>query len=251
MIEAVCPVGSHPFTYEARSKGGRRRIYCSPEHAQQGWLDNRATKPTRRCSRCKQDKPQEEFAGKAASYCHTCFSEYKTERTVNVCEYPGCVEPKARGRGARFCAEHRDIAAQEKIARAADRHRVQECQWPECTEPKLRGYGHRYCDTHAYPPDLSKLSANVMARRRGMTQDEYDAKVSAQGGLCALCGKPPGKRQLSADHDHKCCPGVKSCGKCQRDLLCDRCNPLLGYAQDDTGILELAIAYLRKWEAAE
>jgi len=29
---------------------------------------------------------------------------------------------------------------------------------------------------------------------------------------------------LHVDHDHNCCNGVKSCGKCVRGIICNRCN---------------------------
>jgi len=59
-----------------------------------------------------------------------------------------------------------------------------------------------------------------------MTLDEYDAILESQGGHCALCPKTPEEdgRRLSVDHDHACCPGRETCGKCIRGLLCYICN---------------------------
>src|SRR4029077_2130187 len=33
---------------------------------------------------------------------------------------------------------------------------------------------------------------------------------------------------LAVDHDHNCCPGAHSCGKCIRGILCGTCNSALG-----------------------
>jgi len=62
---------------------------------------------------------------------------------------------------------------------------------------------------------------------------------------CKICGTiDPGKQGWHIDHDHKCCPAKRSCGKCVRELLCARCNHLIGFANDDAEILKSAIAYL-------
>lgn len=73
--------------------------------------------------------------------------------------------------------------------------------------------------------------------------------LEAQGGGCAICGTPPNGRRLSVDHDHSCCPGVKTCGKCVGGLLCNRCNVGIGNLQDSPEILERALAYLRRARA--
>lgn len=86
-----------------------------------------------------------------------------------------------------------------------------------------------------------------------ITPAQYDEMAAAQDYACAVCGGisvgPGGAwRDLCIDHDHTCCPGSKSCGKCVRGLLCDTCNLLLGQANDDLGILTAAANYLRAWQ---
>lgn len=79
----------------------------------------------------------------------------------------------------------------------------------------------------------------------GITLEEYEALLTAQGGVCFICRTKPRKVRLAVDHDHRCCPKGKSCGRCVRGLLCKRCNRnLLGSAHDDTAILRRAIEYL-------
>lgn len=77
-----------------------------------------------------------------------------------------------------------------------------------------------------------------------ITLEEYSAKLAAQGGRCAICRKLPGKTRLHVDHDHRCCPGRKGCGRCNRDLLCFTCNGLVG-AMERLG--EALLGYLAKW----
>lgn len=78
-----------------------------------------------------------------------------------------------------------------------------------------------------------------------LTKEMYEALYEAQGGRCALCQRATGKtRRLSVDHNHKCCPGRKSCGRCVRGLLCRPCNTLLGRARDAIEFFARCIEYL-------
>ena len=74
---------------------------------------------------------------------------------------------------------------------------------------------------------------------------------------CPLCGvdlvtpvvNRSGKYQalLAVDHDHGCCPGERSCGKCVRGLVCRDCNAMLGLARDNADSLRRAASYLTDW----
>lgn len=83
----------------------------------------------------------------------------------------------------------------------------------------------------------------------GMTVDEWEEKILAQNGCCAICRKPETATRLgkpltlSVDHNHK--TGAI------RDLLCRACNVLLGYANEDADVLIKAIAYLRRHNGVE
>lgn len=81
----------------------------------------------------------------------------------------------------------------------------------------------------------------------GITIEQYEAMVKAQGNLCAVCKKPetaksrwhPDKpKNLAVDHSHKT-------GKI-RELLCYRCNAALGYILEDPEIALAMACYIRK-----
>jgi len=76
-----------------------------------------------------------------------------------------------------------------------------------------------------------------LRREYGITVEEYDEMLAAQGGGCAICGGPQVKRQwLAVDHDH-------ATGEV-RGLLCDPCNLAVGLFGDDPSTLQRAIDYL-------
>ena len=56
---------------------------------------------------------------------------------------------------------------------------------------------------------------------------------------CTKCSE-----QKNVDHDHDCCPGQSSCGKCIRGLLCLTCNRALGLLKDDPMRVRAAADYL-------
>jgi len=37
----------------------------------------------------------------------------------------------------------------------------------------------------------------------GITLEDYEDRLTRQGGCCAICGSKPGTKSLSVDHDHK------------------------------------------------
>lgn len=62
-----------------------------------------------------------------------------------------------------------------------------------------------------------------------MTIDEYWEMLRVQDG-CAICHAQwkPGSKMFAVDHDHSCCQGQVTCGKCVRGLLCHTCNIKVG-----------------------
>jgi hypothetical protein len=66
-----------------------------------------------------------------------------------------------------------------------------------------------------------------LKNRYGITPEQYNILFDKQQGKCSICIKQQPQRKLSVDHDHRCCKGRRSCGKCIRGLLCVRCNTFI------------------------
>jgi hypothetical protein len=83
-------------------------------------------------------------------------------------------------------------------------------------------------------------------RTYGLAPGRYQELYEEQGRVCYICRRANGStKALSVDHDHSCCPGKTSCGKCVRGLLCGGCNyKILGHLRDSTEALQRAIDYL-------
>ena len=97
------------------------------------------------------------------------------------------------------------------------------------------------------PPSNSSTSVKRKRRRRVKPEGaallkehrhEYEAILAAQGGVCAICGRPPSvRRKLDMDHDHKTMH--------VRGLLCVPCNRALTYRLTPEW-LRAALAYVTR-----
>jgi len=71
------------------------------------------------------------------------------------------------------------------------------------------------------------------------TWDELQDLYRYQKGLCGLCELPmrglertgDRRKTTNVDHDHACCSGGKSCGKCVRALVHPQCNTVLSLVE--------------------
>jgi len=107
-----------------------------------------------------------------------------------------------------------------------DRHQARgrkyECK--ECVNKKRRG---RY---------QNQNRAQHLKNAYGISEDEYRAILSAQGGCCAICLNVD-KGNLSVDHDHVTNE--------IRGLLCKKCNCAIGLLYDDPQRIDRAAKYIR------
>lgn len=112
-----------------------------------------------------------------------------------------------------------------------------------CDRAKNRKYHHDNRERSA-----TRNRVNALARF-GLTQELYDALLEKQGGVCAICFQSnTDTRLLAIDHDHSCCPGKGSCGKCVRGLLCGPCNLGIGSLKDSKELVSNAYKYLEEWD---
>ena len=109
---------------------------------------------------------------------------------------------------------------------------------------KLTTPGPRCATCHRDRRTTVQLARRLayVAKQYGLTPEQYTALWEAQEGKCYICKR---NRASCVDHDHKCCPGKTSCGKCVRGLLCNPCNKgVLGHLRDNVQSLIRAITYL-------
>lgn len=75
------------------------------------------------------------------------------------------------------------------------------------------------------------------AKALGVSDEQYERLLAAQGGGCAICGNTPKTRRLHVDHDH-------ATGEV-RGLICHRDNRFLLHTWATEAILSSAAAYRR------
>lgn len=179
------------------------------------------------------------------------------ERTLarhmaRVKECAWCRDPLPIGKraNARFCSvecgtkwHNQQKALVQKRATVATREPCPVCAEPV---PASRPRGALYCSKvckdsadHSMSPEASRRRKDDILRYLyGLSVEDYQARLDAQGGVCAVCGtdKPGGKGAFHVDHCHT--------GGHVRGLLCHHCNLGLGNFKDDPERLRRAAAYL-------
>lgn len=83
-----------------------------------------------------------------------------------------------------------------------------------------------------------KARNNRLIKKYGITAQQYDALVLEQSGKCKICFRPPKKRRLCVDHDHRT--------KRVRGLLCYGCNYNLWYWDKNKSCLVRMVQYLEE-----
>lgn len=97
--------------------------------------------------------------------------------------------------------------------------------------------------TAAFP---DKKKDTRIRHRYGIGLAEFNDLLANQNGKCDICPKEISGSTAYLDHDHSCCSGKRACGKCIRALLCQNCNTIIGFANDNPEILRAAAEWLER-----
>lgn len=191
----------------------------------------RVAEDGRQCSRCKIFKSWSEFPKNKhgtrgyQSWCRDCFREYdgrqkKKEYLIN-------------GVG-RECSECGQFKPWSEFHKRKDLSTGCTSHCKTCRKKRTQR------DT-----ENGSIRNRELKRKYGVDLETCQHIAVKQGNACAICGTTEkgfirGRaRYWSVDHDHKT-------GKV-RGLLCQKCNTILGLANDDIQVLENAILYLKKY----
>src|ERR1019366_1975396 len=95
----------------------------------------------------------------------------------------------------------------------------------------------------------SRIKDRELWRNYGISLDTYYDMLAIQSGVCAICkfGPTTGDKRMCVDHIHV--DGWEDMPPEERrlyvrGLLCERCNPGLGYFRDRIEFLKKSIEYL-------
>ena len=76
----------------------------------------------------------------------------------------------------------------------------------------------------------------------GISRQQYEALLTAQGGVCAVCKCSPDSERCL--HGHLVVDHCHTSGDV-RGLLCSRCNATLGESMDNVSTLQALIQYIQ------
>lgn len=124
--------------------------------------------------------------------------------------------------------------AQERYPQVREQAIERARKWREENIDRFRENQRRM---RATPEGKRKSREYHLGKKYGLTQEQYDEMLAAQGGGCWICRRPPRPDiALHVDHDHET-------GRI-RGLTCFRCNNALGDFNDDPALLARALDYL-------
>lgn len=168
---------------------------------------------------------------KNASLKRLCSMHYSRKRRRGTFDLPEPASSRLLRKGLKRCSSCLAVKRATQFTR--DKHTFTELSayCKECNKKKARFRNRR---------DRAKRREKALVSEFGITQEEYDGMLLAQGGGCAICGKTPEQegKALSVDHDHVT-------GRV-RGLLCTPHNFGVGLFRDDPEMLRRASVYVKE-----
>lgn len=216
---------------------------------------------SKQCSGCKETKLVAEFykvsetqvkrspglySGGIDYYCKYCRNGNTLKSHWNKNKKPCSIEGCERSHYAKtYCRVH--------YARLI-RNGTTDAQWVPLKRDESRSAPYRIKINHpngnTYEYDRLRYynRKNYLKQNYNLDIDDFD-RMSKNG--CQICGEVP-EVNYHVDHDHACCPGNGSCGKCVRGVVCVRCNMLVdkyerGKLRLDNPRLKKIIRYLDRY----
>ena len=130
------------------------------------------------------------------------------------------------------------------------RPETKEREWERRHKPEVKKRRREYM----HRPEMKEKRWRYNLSLYSVTPEWYEVQLSKQNQRCGICERELSdfKKKPCVDHDHRCCPSSRSCGKCVRGLLCVTCNFRLG-AHIENMPQQLTVAekrYLRRYGAS-
>lgn len=133
------------------------------------------------------------------------------------------------------------VRARALRASNPEKYRKYHREWNNRNKERRAEIKRAYNDRN---PDVEKDRS--LWKRFKITREQYDAMLSSQDGVCAICGNPEttstnrkndgSVNRLAVDHNHS--TGVV------RGLLCFKCNTMLAHVEKNEELITKIVRYL-------
>jgi hypothetical protein len=123
--------------------------------------------------------------------------------------------------------------AKRRYAKDPEKMKLQGKMWHKNNPERSKEQRKRWRDRNK-----DKRADQQLRIKYGITLEDKISRIAEQGGVCATCGDPIDETTGCMDHRHQ---PFKL-----REVLCGHCNKIVGFADEDPGILTDIAAYLLK-----
>lgn len=134
------------------------------------------------------------------------------------------------------CHKFYDLACYSKnTSRCKSCDRAHQAAWRKANPKEYKARQKRWKKKH--PENKEKWGKISLAKRYGLTWEEYSTLKDSQRGVCGCCGRQRETR-LVLDHNHKTNEN--------RGFICDSCNFVIGYIECHPVQVKKCYAYLKR-----